>query len=75
MGKFKDFVPEVINLYGEDEQERIFWEMWLHKCLNQSYSDFKDSILNKAQRAPTTEEQEKAVHHSFEMLNRFTPSE
>ena len=74
MGRFRDFVPEVINLYGEEEQERICWEMWLHKCLDQSYTDFRENIMRNS-HSISLEEQREIARYSFEMLQQFQPPE
>lgn len=75
MGKFRDFVPEIINLYGEEEQERICWEMWLHKCLDKSYTDFRESIMAGSNQPITKEEQTAITRHSFDVLRHFEPCE
>lgn len=73
-GRFSEFVLEIIRMYSEEEEEKIIWEMWLHKCIDKSYSDFKNSLGMRAEKAaPTHDEQVKTVRHSFDMLNGFNP--
>lgn len=73
-GRFSEFVLEVIRMYSEEEEEKIIWEMWLHKCLDMSYSDFKNILGMRTEKAaPTRDEQVKIVQHSFDMLKGFNP--
>lgn len=73
-GRFREYIGEIITLYNEEQQEKTIWEMWLHKCFDKSYSDFRNGLGMKTEKAaPTRDEQIETVRHSYEMLNSFNP--
>lgn len=68
IGQFSDFIFEVIKMKDEDEQ----WEFFLHKVMNQSFAEFKNSmVINNKQI--TMNEIETTVNNSYSILENFQP--
>lgn len=70
------FIDEVIRLRNEEEEEKLLWEIWLHRVHNMGYAEFKKSLTESMK----TEEQRQedltqAVSDSFRMLQGFQPEE
>lgn len=67
-GDFFDWVLEFIN----EENDRQFWEVWLHKIFDKSFEDFKNSIMQTNQI--DDEQLETTVMNSKSILNGFIPN-
>jgi len=67
-GDFFDWVLEFIN----EENDRQFWEVWLHKVFDKSFEDFKNSIVQTNQI--DDEQLETTVMNSKSILNGFIPN-
>ena len=73
-GKFASFIRESIEMHNRDEEEKIIWEMWLHKCFDKGYTDFRRSIGIDGGAdftAPPDSELAQAVRASAGMLASF----
>lgn len=74
-GKFLEFVLELIDTYNEEQ----IYDLWLHKCYDKSYQEFKKSIIDdggksNVQAAEMDDEQiTSIINDSYEMLNNFKP--
>ena len=69
VGKFSEFIVEVFNMISDDEQ----WEFFLHKVMNQSFADFKNSLLSTANNC-TKDNIETTINESYMILSRFEPT-
>ena len=74
-GQFYDFMLEMIKTINEENENKTYWEFWLHKVYDMTFAEFLNSI--QTNKAPTNEpssraEMEQTVRHSFEMLNNFS---
>lgn len=67
-GDFFDWVLEFID----EENDRQFWEVWLHKVFDKSFEDFKNSIMQTNQI--DDEQLETTVMDSKSILNGFIPN-
>lgn len=73
-GKFASFIRESIEMHNRDEEEKLVWEMWLHKCFDKGYSDFRKSIgIGDGADAdmPSNQELVQAVATAAGMLESF----
>ena len=79
MGRFAEYCREMIRMANDDMREQAVWDMWLHKCFDKTYDQFRSDVTgntNEAiQDAPKKEEIEAAVAQSFDMLASFNPTE
>lgn len=74
-GRFGAFIEEFVEMYRDEELEKIRWEYWLHRVYDQSFSDYKKSLgMIKSSAAPTRDEQIKAVQKSRMILSGFCPA-
>lgn len=69
VGKFSEFIVEVFNMISDDEQ----WEFFLHKVMNQSFADFKNSLLSTVSNC-TKDNIETTINESYMILSRFEPT-
>lgn len=77
-GRFTEFVLEVIEIYNSEMEEKTLWELWLHKCFDKSFDEFKRSLGAAKENnleAPTTKDVENTVKQSFDLLAAFNPFE
>ena len=65
---FLDFVVDFLNIYDEE----MVWEVWLHKDIDKSFNDFKESL--RVSPEATDEQLEDTINNSKSMLNGFIPS-
>lgn len=66
-GRLFEFVTEFITL----ENDRILWELYLHKVLDKSFAEFKASVAPE----PANEDVETTVNASRSILETFIPLE
>lgn len=73
-GRFLEFIIDLLDMY---EEEQIY-ELWLHKCFDKSYEEFKKGL--KKQETDVEEVQSmdderigSIINDSFEILNNFKP--
>lgn len=74
-GRLFEFIREMIHIRNEEMEEETTWEVWLHKCFEQSWSEFCASLndTNSTNAAPTHEELKKTVSESANLLANFCP--
>ena len=62
-GRFYEFVTEFINL----ENDRILWELYLHKVFDKSFEEFKSSfaVTQPKEDIETTVKDSKSILESF----------
>lgn len=66
-GRLYEFVTEFINL----ENDRLLWELYLHKVFDKSFEEFKSSFVIE----PPKEDIETTVKNSQSILETFIPTE
>lgn len=75
-GRLCEFVNEFIKTHNDEEEDKSIWEFWLHKVDNQSWAEFRASVMankpNGQAAAPTQNEIEDTVRASYEMLEGFS---
>ena len=67
-GDFFDWTIEFVN----GENDRQIWEMWLHKVIDKSYEEFRNSVL-KTETTVDESDLETTVMDSKSTLNGFIP--
>ena len=67
-GRFLEFIMELLDMH---EEEQIY-ELWLHKCFDKSYEEFKKG-LKKQETDVDDERIGSIINDSFEILNNFKP--
>lgn len=73
-GRLSDFVEEMVSIRNEEEEEKILYEVWLHKIFDKSFAEFRESVgTNNKTAAPTQEDIAETVRGSKELLNSFNP--
>lgn len=62
-GRLYEFVTEFINL----ENDRILWELYLHKVFDKSFEEFKSSfaVTQPKENIETTVKDSKSILESF----------
>lgn len=72
LGRFDEFVDEVIKANNEDETYKV----WLLKVHDKSYEEFREEVLNSSKNKASTPEQIKAtISESKNILNGFNPNQ
>ena len=72
-GRMMDFVDEIVSIRNDEEEEKILYEVWLHKIFDKSYTEFRESIGMNKTAAPTQEDIATTVRGSKDLLNSFNP--
>ncbi len=39
--RFEEFVIKSLNIINKETENHDWWEMWLHKCYDKTYNDFR----------------------------------
>ena len=74
--RLEEFVIELVQMHNEEMEDQAHWEIWLHKCFDKSFADFKEALgIGNETAAPTQEETESIVRDSYDLLNSFVPDE
>lgn len=71
-GKLSEFIDEFYEQLNEDS----LWELYLHREIESSFKDWKDSIVNEmklAGKEPTKREIEATIQYAEDILNGFVP--
>lgn len=73
-GKFLEFVLEFIDNYNEEH----IYELWLHKCFDKAYQDFKNEIMGnndvqETQAELNDDDITAIINDSYSLLNNFKP--
>lgn len=72
--RLSEFVFEVNQIHYEEEQDKMLWDVWLHKVFDKGFGEWKRSIQTKVEATTTSEsELEATVTNSKELLNGFNP--
>lgn len=72
-GRLSRFVSEIIKTVNEELEEKTLWEFWLHKDWERSWADFRKSLNDKSNAAPTQQETLDIVKESMSMMASFCP--
>ena len=67
-GRLYEFVTEFINL----ENDRILWELYLHKVFDKSFEEFKNSFSGAVTQPK--EDIETTIKDSKSILETFIPT-
>ena len=74
-GRFYDFVIDFIKTVNQEKDEKLEWEVWLHKVWEQSFNEFKEEIMTNAENQNMSAEQiEATVQESLDILKNFNPT-
>jgi hypothetical protein len=81
-GRFEEFVNEFVAINNEEteqqnkeQEDRLIWEIWLHRVFDKSFADFKNSLTQEEKAAPTPEEIKSIAMDSKTILAGFVPDE
>lgn len=75
MSRFSEFVRDLLEIYQEEREDRIIWELWLHKVDNMEFKDFMATAKEK--RTASSDEPssradiEETIKDSWEILDNF----
>ena len=75
MKRFAEFVRELLEIYQEEREDQLIWELWLHKVDNMEFKDFVS--LAKQKRTASSDEPsgradiEETIKDSMEILDNF----
>ena len=73
-GRFRRFFVDLINADYKEKEEKIKWDVYLHKIFNMSYSEYEAELENNKNNREMTERTiETTVQHSMNILNSFNP--
>lgn len=71
-GRLSEFVDEFIQIHNEEQQEKVAYEVWLHKVFDKSFNDFMQEINGYSKTAaPTQKELESIARESQNILAGF----
>lgn len=74
--RFSGFVDEFITWINKDNEDKVRWDIYLHKVFNQSYQEFIESMEENSQEYDNTPiNLETALNNAENILNRFKPPE
>lgn len=57
LGQLQEFLKDITQIIYEEKEERVKWEVYLHKVFNQTYRDFIDGIERTKQNENVTDEE------------------
>lgn len=75
-GRLLEFIHEVFKIRKEEIEDKQLWEIWLHKVMEGSYAQFRESALNDMNNdnaAPTHDDLIRIASDSASMLMNFCP--
>ena len=73
-GRFRKFVVDLIKADYKEKEEKIKWDVYLHKIFNMSYSEYEAELENNKNNREMTERTiETTIQHSMNILNNFNP--
>lgn len=55
-GKLREFVEGLVKRCDDEQQEKVIWEIWLHRVFDKSYPDFVEE-LEKGKEKPVSNDQ------------------
>ena len=75
-GRFNEFVVNLVKTVNREKEEKVEWDVYLHKVQGMSFSEYKETIENnKALRNMDKSTIEATVQHSNNILDNFNPDE
>lgn len=81
-GRFEEFVNEFVAINNEEteqqnkeQEDKLLWEIWLHRIFDKSFAEFKNSLTQEENAAPTPEELKSIAMDSKTILAGFVPDE
>ena len=73
--RFLEFVLEINQIHYEEEQDKILWDIWLHKVFDKGFEEWKKSVKLKTEDTTISESDIGAtVINSKQLLNGFNPN-
>lgn len=75
MRRFEEFVKELVEIHNEEMEDKTLWDIWLHRVFDKGYGEFRKSISENTEAAPTPEELKSTVMESQSILTGFVPDE
>lgn len=75
--RLTEFLGEIAGFRKEETEDKMLFDVWLHRRKNTSYSDFLDEVERNrlAAETPSRKSLENAVQTSFETLQAFSIEE
>lgn len=70
-GRFLEFVLTFI----EADNEKNFWDVWLHKIFDQSFEEFRKSVSGPGRVSAPEKDMGASVKLSKDILQNFIPEE
>lgn len=81
-GRLTEFVNSFVDIHNEEIrdknkelEEKTIWEIWLHRVIDKSFAEFRESLTQEKTAAPTPEEIKSTVMESRNILAGFVPDE
>ena len=75
-GRFNEFVRELVHAHNIENEEKIEWEVYLHKVQGMTFSEFHEQIEQDKELQNMTEETKVSnVQTAMNILNNFNPKE
>ena len=81
-GRFEEFVNEFVAINNEEteqqnkeQEDKLLWDIWLHRIFDKSFAEFKNSLNQEEKAAPTPEELKSIAMDSKTILAGFVPDE
>lgn len=81
-GRFEEFVNEFVAINNEEteqqnkeQEDKLLWDIWLHRIFDKSFAEFKNSLNQEEKAAPTPEELKSIAMDSKTILAGFVPVE
>lgn len=71
-GKLADFIQQCVRMYNEETEEKLLWEVWLHKCFDKGFNEFLHEYRTPAP-VDTPDFTAEDIRHSWNLLDGFTP--
>lgn len=71
-GRLADFIQQCVRMYNEESEEKLLWEVWLHRCFDKGFGEFLEEYRTSAPiDAPDITAED--IRHSWNLLDGFTP--
>lgn len=72
-GRLYRFVSEIVKTVNDELEEKALWEFWLHKDWERSWPEFRKSLNDKPNAAPTQQETLDIINESMNIMASFCP--
>lgn len=76
-GRLTEFVDEFVEIHNEEMTDETTWAIWLHKTIEMSYPEFRQSLGiddHTAAAPPPQEVVQSTVAESKRILSGFVPN-